>query len=433
MKLFHIKKIVLCGLLVATLITPSCTLDYVNPNAATEDAVLSNTSGLLAFSNGLRRRYIVGGASPLYTVITTSGLATNELRVVNAGNADIAALANGRDNVNGLNPVIINMWQNLNILNADCDRVIANVKNIPDRATAAAVQAHAHLYKALALGWMATFWEQAPITTGKNASFSNRTAVLETAVRLCDEALTLLASNPVPAAFTTVVGNDIDLPNALNALSARYNLMLGRNQQAFDAAGRVSLTARSRFVFDNISQNPIFRSSFVTNNVHEAQTNLGLPAALAPASADQRVPFYITAATPPRGRGFFLADDTPIPLYLPGEMILIRAEALARQNRLQEAITELNRVLTKTPAQDIYGVGASLPPYAGEVTQSAILTEIYRNRCIELYLTGLRLEDSRRFGRPGPTATGSERNRNFYPYPFTERDNNPSTPADPAS
>lgn len=381
----------------------------------------------------MRRRYTIGGASPLYTVITTSGLATNELRVVNAGNADIAALANGRDNVNGLNPVIINMWQNLNLLNADCDRIIANVRNIPDRATAAAVQAHAHLYKALALGWMATFWEQAPITTGKNATFSNRNAVLEAAVKLCEEGVALLGNNPIPAAFTNVVGNDIDLPNALNALAARYNLMLGRLQQAFDAAGRVSLTSRSRFVFDNVSQNPIFRTSFVTNNVHEAQTNLGLPVALAPEPNDQRVPFYITSAVPPRGRGFFLADDTPIPLYLPGEMILIRAEVLARQNRLQEAVTELNRVRTKTPSQDVFGVGAGLPPYSGPMTQADILTEIYRNRCIELYLTGLRLEDNRRFGRPGPNAPNAERNRNFYPYPFTERDNNPNTPPDPAN
>ena len=58
-----------------------------------------------------------------------------------------------------------------------------------------------------------------------------------------------------------------------------------------------------------------------------------------------------------------------------------------------------------------------------------------RNRYVELAYQGFRLEDSRRFGRPGPETTpvaNAERTRNFLPYPFTERDNNTATPADPA-
>ena len=42
------------------------------------------------------------------------------------------------------------------------------------------------------------------------------------------------------------------------------------------------------------------------------------------------------------------------------------------------------------------------------------------------------LLDLRRFGRPAPPASFTERNRNFYPYPQQERVNNPNTPADPA-
>jgi len=33
-----------------------------------------------------------------------------------------------------------------------------------------------------------------------------------------------------------------------------------------------------------------------------------------------------------------------------------------------------------------------------------VLTEIYRNRRIELFMSGLALEDSRRFGRPAASA-----------------------------
>lgn len=105
--------------------------------------------------------------------------------------------------------------------------------------------------------------------------------------------------------------------------------------------------------------------------------------------------------------------------------MLIKAEAYARQDMLTEAVDALNEVITKQPADDIYGVGAGLPEFTGN-TKEEILTEIYRQRCIELFMSGLKLEDMRRFDRPL-----TERKRNFFPYPFAERDNNPNTPADP--
>ncbi|MEG1229231.1 MAG: carbohydrate-binding protein SusD, partial [Flavobacterium sp.] len=77
-------------------------------------------------------------------------------------------------------------------------------------------------------------------------------------------------------------------------------------------------------------------------------------------------------------------------------------------------------------------IGANLAPYAGALTKPAILTEIYRNRCIEMYMSSLKLEDSRRFDRPGAGTAGAERNRNWYPYPDSERNNNTNTPPDPA-
>jgi hypothetical protein len=119
---------------------------------------------------------------------------------------------------------------------------------------------------------------------------------------------------------------------------------------------------------------------------------------------------------------------------LPGEIILSKAEVYARKNQLNEAVAELDKVLTKMalPAQDAWSLGAGLPAYSGPMTQEAILEEIYRQRSIELFMSGSRLADSRRFNRPGPGTPNAERNRNFYPYPFAERDNNPNTPADPA-
>ena len=88
-----------------------------------------------------------------------------------------------------------------------------------------------------------------------------------------------------------------------------------------------------------------------------------------------------------------------------------------------------------TDTDDPFLINANLAPYAGDSTVDALLDEVYKNRRAELFLTGLSLEDSRRFNRPTPSGTsmnfGEERNRNFYPYPDTERNSNPNTPNDP--
>ena len=69
----------------------------------------------------------------------------------------------------------------------------------------------------------------------------------------------------------------------------------------------------------------------------------------------------------------------------------------------------------------------------GEQTKEGLLIEVYKQRSAELFMTGLRFEDSRRFGRPSPPTSLAERSRNFYPYPDQERLTNPNTPTDPTN
>jgi starch-binding outer membrane protein, SusD/RagB family len=166
------------------------------------------------------------------------------------------------------------------------------------------------------------------------------------------------------------------------------------------------------------------------------QLHFWLPTGLEPVVTDGRINFYINPISTPtavKGAGFWDNVSKSIPVYLSGEMTLIRAEIYARNSQLPLAVTELNKVLQKTSATDSWGVAANLPAYSGTVDQASVLTEIYRNRCIELYMSGLKLEDSRRFSRLGAGAAGAERNRNWYPYPESERFNNTNTPADPAN
>jgi starch-binding outer membrane protein, SusD/RagB family len=424
------KKIFLYILTPALLLLSACESDFTNPNAAPEDRVLNSADGLMSMVNGLKFRYTIGGAGGLYSGISANGLTTKELRILNAGNAELAQLGNGFDNVAPSNAIITNLWTNLNLIRSDAEKLIENAPGvINDAGTRAGVVAYAHFFKALALGTMAQYWEQAPINSGENAAFSSRAQVLQEAVRLLEDATLLLNNNTISSAFNAKVGTDIDIRNALRALTARYYLMLGQWDNALSAANSVDLASKSQFTFDNVNPNPVFRSSLVTNNVYDVEADFGQTGDLAPDPNDGRIAFFLTPNAA-LGKGFFAADNSAVPVYLPGEMILAKAEALARTGKVGDAITELDKVLTKT--DDIFGVNAGLPAYSGPATQDDVLFEIYKNRCIELYMSGLKLEDCRRFGRPGPESPANfERNRNFYPYPNFERDNNPNTPPDP--
>jgi starch-binding outer membrane protein, SusD/RagB family len=294
------------------------------------------------------------------------------------------------------------------------------------------IRIYGHFYRAMALGTMAMYWEKVPINAGVNAAFSNRTDALNAAVQLLNDASTLLAATTVPATFNTAVGTEIDIRNVLLALSARYNMMLGNNAQALAKAQAVDLTKRSVFFYNNINPNPVFRSSLTNNNTYGIRTNFGLSGVLLPDVADKRIAFHLVKNAA-NGSGFFQGDATAIPIYQPGEMLLIQAEAYARIPNLANAKLLLDQVLTKNAVNDAFGVGADLPAYSGVVDQANLLEQIYKNRCIEMYMSGMKLEDSRRFVRPGPGSATPERTRNYYPYPQQERDGNPNTPADPVN
>jgi hypothetical protein len=425
-------KYILTSMIVLAISLQSCETDFDNPNAPVVEDVSGTTNGLFGLIVGLQFQYTIGGASGLYTKVTANGFTTGELQLLNAGNADLAALINGGTSVPPNNGVTTNLWTNLNLVRNNAQTVIDQSGNAANPSLQNAVKAYGHFYKALAIGTMSQFWENVIVESGKDQAFVTRNQGLQIAIENLNDAATLLSQSAVPPSLLAAVGAHIDLPNTVAALTARYQLMLGNTTAALTAANNVDLTKRSVFIFNNVTQNPIFRSSLITNNVFDVNPNFGLSGVLLPNPADARINFYITAQAN-NGKGFFTADQTSIPIYVPGEILLIKAEAYARGvNQLDLAVIELNKVLTKTSATDIFGLGANLPAYSGTVSETAVLEEIYKNRCIELFMSGMKLEDSRRFGRPAPGSANVERNRNFYPYPTIERDNNTSTPADPA-
>ena len=426
-----IQYIIQSAFLLGIVSLTSCKKEFVNPNAPTTDQVFSSSRGLVGANIGIQRTFSFGGASVLYGVVTANAFTTNEVILMNSGNIAEFQLSRGGANVDPTNAILGNIWTNSNKVIYDANTVIKAAESLNDKGYASGLIAHASILKAMAIGSMSMFWEKVPSTTGPNVTFLDRSNGFANAIATIDNALSKISANPISASYVSDAVAGIDYVNTLYALKARYLLFSGKYADALTAANLVDLTKKSTFNYDAVNTNPIFTVATATNNVYQpVDSTLGLPAALAPTAGDGRIAFYtsINATVLPRFRinGFYNTTTTGIPLYLPSEITLIKAEASARTGNLSAALTELNKVITKTTAADPFRIGANLPASTAS-TADAILTEIYKNRCIELFMSGLKLEDMRRFGR-----ANAERKRNFFPYPFRERDGNINTPADPS-
>jgi hypothetical protein len=426
-----IKLLTLSAFISATVVQTGCKKEFKNPNAATDEQVFSSPKGLTGVVVGLQRVYTLGRGSTLYNMITINGLTTNELIVVNTGNTAEVQLATGGTAVDGNHTMLTTFWTTCNKVVYDADKVINSAAGLADKNYASGLIAYASIFKALSIGDMAQFWEKTPVGNGTNVSFVARIDGFKQAIAVIDNALAAISANAISASFISSVPAGIDILNTLNAIKARYSLYAGLYTQALATANLVDLSKKSTFNFDALSLNPLFEVATSTNNVVQPRdSTLGLLVPLQPSLTDGRVPFYtsINATIAPRFRinGFGNAAATGFPVYLPGEMTLIKAECYARAASpdLVNGLLELNKVVTKTT--DPFGVNANQPAIVSVATQAELLEQIYRHRCIELFMSGQKLEDMRRFGR-----ANAERKRNLMPYPLRERDNNPNTPADP--
>ncbi len=437
--------IVALGLLFS-LVGTSCD-SFDNPNAATESQVLTTVDGLTALAVGMKREYQV---NTLDVVIRSSGLSAREFGVV-VGFTNPQDLEAGGTNVRSDNGITGGIWRNSYRIMGMAEDIIASSGVVPEVETRNAFIATGHLFKAMSLGNLYMFWPAYPdeVLSGGDDLFTDREEALKTAISSLETGLSALGGGAVPADFQTkVLGTpNFDLGATLNAFLARYNGFLGNHQAAIAAADRAisgaSTVSEWSYEATGGNVNPMFEQTTEEPATYKPLDNFGLDTLdyIVP-DEDGRKAFYMSpgdeigesSRLPVEVmHGFYDERTEPIPVYLPGEMYLIKAEAQARSNDLGGAVASLNMVRTKT--DDPWGVNAGLPPYDGPSTQEAILTDIHRNRRVELFLIGTSLEDSRRFDLPiqanPPDFDSYDRNRNFYPYPENERSNNPNTPPDP--
>jgi starch-binding outer membrane protein, SusD/RagB family len=440
MKNYKIKL----GLLSILFLAGACKKEFKNPNNPVASDILETREGLITLSIGMKQNYATSALEALYI---NSGVTSRELRGTSTLQ-NVLDLEAGAGILPTNNGNIAQVWNRMFRVMGMADNLIANAPRVyaQEPQLLSGVLAHAHIFKALSLGGLAVTFEKFPQQTNLNgnAPYVTREVALQTALDLLNQAKASITATVPSGEFNSrVIGADFSMINIINALTARYSLWLKKYTDAYNAANLVSLSTKSQFIYTTQGQNPLFTGSVVATS-YRPREFFGLTGTLLD-PADARFTFYTASPNATVGgqnvktlAGFFNSSTTSIPVYLPDEMRLIKAEAvllslipITGTTNPGTVVTELNAVRQQATG-DIFGVNANLGVYSGLTDVASLTDEIYRQRCMELFCTGNRLEDSRRLGRVASPINLVERNRNFYPYPDQERQNNPNTPIDPA-
>ncbi len=444
MKYIFKHKTIYVAILTVLLLVTACETDFDNPNAATEGEAFSTREGIIAVTVGMQQVYSTSGVR---WIIETPAVTTREAGITTTFQ-NMIELEDGGTDLPNFNSNVKGLWSTMLSIMRIAEQVELSTPAIDlEAGTKSGLIAYAKLFRAMSIVNLAQNYEQVIVQTNpdNDATFVSREDGIRTAILLLTEAKALIAANPISDEFIDEVtlGN-IDVPNTINALLARYNLFVGNYDLAIAAANNVDLSSTSVFAYDSQNVNPIWNRVNNTAPNFKPRDNFGLPVEFVFDPTDGRLSFYLIPLdeTNQNGlpiedlAGFFDQITTPIPIYIPDEMLLIIAEANLRKSSpdMAAATSAINKVLTDN--DDVFGINANVAPYSGANTVDALLDEVYRNRRAELFLIGTSLEDSRRFGRPQPSGVpmnySEERNRNFYPFPDTERNSNPNTPADPS-
>ncbi len=429
----------------------ACKTEFENHNAASEAAVYKTYKSYPGIVLGLTKHFT------LYAVPEIArgpGVVSREIGATNTFTTENELMSGSVPNDNSN---ISRLWRYLHYERGIAEKITDNIDNVafPSEAQKAGIKAYAYLMRGLTTGYLGMYWEQATVVNNPDnqAEFKPRAEVLNTAIAYLDQAQQLIDGVSGSADYINgLVSVQFSIADVIHALKARYYLELGDYGNAIAEANAVDLTKASVWTYDGSStdQNPIWKLQYDAGaeERYKALDGMGVNAD----TSDQRYAFYTNGytgiSTETCGnvysntmylKGFWYTSTSPIPVYLPDEMKLIKAEAYAQQGgaNLATAVDLINEVRTDT--NDIFGVNAGLGPWTGDATdQQAVLDEIYYNVAMELFFQGLRWNAHKRIypdylnGVTPPVDCHMQRTRNYFPYPANERANNPNTPADPS-
>ena len=406
-----------------------CNLDLENPNSPSSEQVVTSADGVLAVTVGMQAQF----AQSIEDYIVPSALGTDEWGTRTRALISWITLFTG-DNFDQSFGTVYAPYANSFQVIRSANTALEGADELDlGTATEAGVRATAKLFKAMALGWLVQIYGDVPVDVSTSGAVPKpRAEVLDSVLALLESARTDLStvSDADLAAFRArALGSGLSLRNTIDAMLARYYLIDGQFPAAIAAADRVNLGVLSTLTYPAPTRNPIENLAFQLQYVG------GLQSFVTGAQPGDRRPAYwvdVAAAALPANPADsvvkplkkYSAPNEPFPLYLPDEMRLIKAEALARTNQFAAAADLVNAVRTQTSsALDEPVAGLPALPASALDTQEELLAEIAYERRYELFMQGLRWEDTRRFG----TALTTTPTFPYLPLPLTECQVNPNS------
>jgi hypothetical protein len=350
--LIRARHALLLGALCAGL--TACDLDLENPNAPSSEQVVTSPDGVLAVTVGMQAQF----AQTIEDYVVPSSLGTDEWGTLTRALISWITLFTGENFDQSFGTVYSPYANSFQVIRS-ANTALRGADEVElGSATEAGVRATAKLFKAMALGWLIQIYERVPIDVDAagGAEPKERAEVLDTVLTLLESARADLSgvSNADLAVFRSrALGAGFDLRNTIDAMLARYYLMDGQHENAIAAADRVNLAVLSVLEYPAPTRNPIENLAFQLQYVGALQSFVS------GAEAGDRRPAYwvnVSAAALPanpsdstvRPLRKYSTPNEPFPVYLPDEMRLIKAEALARTGQFGAAATLVNAVRTQT-------------------------------------------------------------------------------------
>jgi hypothetical protein len=446
MTMKNIFKYLTVLLLVASL--TACKTEFENHNAASEEAVYDTPEAYPGLVLGMTKHF---AQNSLYEIVRGPGVVAREIASTNTYLTE-RELETG--DIPNENSSLSKLWRTLHYERGIAEKIVENIDDVTfaNDDEKAGIKAYAKFMEGMTTAYLGFYWEKATIQNNADnaAEFHPRADVLNAALADLDEALAVFTSNTAAAGYiNNLVSASFSVVDVINVFRARIYLELGDYQNAVTAANNVDLSTVSVWDFESTTsgRNPVYVAQYDpgSNERWKGIENMGVTVE----AGDGRLAFYLGGNSGITSiecgfntnliLGFWDNEDEDIPVYLPDEVKLIKAEAYAHMGggNLANAVTLIDEV--RQDNADPFGVNAGLGPWGGNAAdQQAVLDQVYYNYAMELYLTGMRWLAHRRIypdhlnGVTPPVDCTKGRTRNYFPYPYNEVSNNPNTPNDPS-
>ncbi len=157
-------KPLITGLLILILLgglVTSCSLDQVNPNAPTNEQVLTQADGIKALAIGMQAEY----SAAIWDIVAVSGFLSKEYATMPSSVAGLRELETGGSDVQPFNGTVNTLWSRHYRTIKSAEDIITNAPGVAlVPGTKSGILALAQTLKAMSLGELIEAYQSVPIT-----------------------------------------------------------------------------------------------------------------------------------------------------------------------------------------------------------------------------------------------------------------------------